>query len=175
MNLSIWFNTMKPGWFIMHIKGLQVKIFKLWCSFNFFSPWRLYWNIKHIYPSKQCRPWWNAAFHLRLLCLPKYSFKGNPYTKDWTLIRLGMFPFQSYLQPELCMELNAFNKIKRSFQESFLWGLAKNSQGIRTIAIVEGWITSDIEQKHCSHIKKMWEAVVFPVHFIYKYGGYLWK
>ena len=52
MNSSIWFETMILGWLIVHIKGWQVRIFKLRCT-----------SVTEdcFYLRKQCRPWWNVT------------------------------------------------------------------------------------------------------------------
>ena len=51
MNPSIWFDTMSLGWFIEHIKGLQLRISKLHSTLVSEE-----WSM----PSKQCRSRLNA-------------------------------------------------------------------------------------------------------------------
>ena len=72
MEFSIKFDTVKPGWPIVYIKGSQIIISKniIFLSLKMIDQFCL---------NQQCRPdemQHYAAFHLDLHCLPKYPFSG---------------------------------------------------------------------------------------------------
>ena len=71
----MYIDTINMGIPIMHFKGSLVEFTKLQCI----SVSEVYLNL-----TEPCRP--NemphlAAFHLGLLCLPKYPFRDLQYTK----------------------------------------------------------------------------------------------
>ena len=64
MNSSVWFDTVSLGWFIVPIKGSQVRI----------SKYRGCYILANSADIDEML--YFVAFHLGLHCLPKYSLRG---------------------------------------------------------------------------------------------------
>ena len=75
IEFSIKFVTVKSGWSILYIEGSQVIIPK---NIVFFSLKIDFILANSADPDEMPH---YAAFHLGLLCLPKYLFRGFMYTK----------------------------------------------------------------------------------------------
>ena len=76
MNSSNWFDTISLGWSITHFKGLQVRLSKLRCTS---VPEDCVYSANITDPDEMPH---DAAFHLGLLRLQNYSFRGFLYTKS---------------------------------------------------------------------------------------------
>ena len=75
MNSSILLDTMYLGWFIVLIKGTQVRTFKL----RYTSVQITFMLANSTDPDEMPHL---AAFHLALHCIPKNLFGGFPSKKD---------------------------------------------------------------------------------------------
>ena len=106
INSSIWFAIMSLGWYIAHIMGSWVRIYRFSCTS---VPEDWFNHDKRVDPDEIPHI---AAFHLGLHCLPKHPFWDFKYTKGWYCLLLtgpeGIkhFSYSTQLSPKFILLIN---------------------------------------------------------------------